>query len=188
LFLRKLDTTSLSQEDALKIVDARCCDISEEIDRIKQDNSSRDKFSRRILNGLYDLCYSSLILNASRLGYKEINERFAWEISQFDISTKYLSDFLAGLKYIEHRIPDEGQSERLMLKYYSYLWEIRRFLYECFNKCVLQNLEAFPLDLDSVDTEYYEMIASSIENSRITPSALSISRYYIQNSTPFFVD
>lgn len=188
LFLRKLDMTSLSPEDALKIVDARCCDISEEIDRINQDNSSRDKFSRRIINCLYDLCYSALILNASRLGYKDINERFAWELSQFNISTKYLSVFLAGLKYIEHRIPDDGQSERLMLKYYSYLWEIRRFLYECFNKSVLQNLEAFPLDLDSVDTEYYEMIASSIENSTIIPSALRASRYYIQNSTPFFVN
>lgn len=188
LFLRKLDMTSLSPEDALKIVDARCCDISEEIDRINQDNSSRDKFSRRIINCLYDLCYSALILNASRLGYKDINERFAWELSQFNISTKYLSVFLAGLKYIEHRIPDDGQSERLMLKYYSYLWEIRRFLYECFNKSVLQNLEAFPLDLDSVDTEYYEMIASSIENSTIIPSALRASRYYVQNSTPFFVN
>lgn len=188
LFLRKLDGDCLLPADALKIVDARCDDISGEIEKIQQNNSSRDKFSRRIINCLYDLCYASLILNAVRLGYIDTNERLAWEISQFNISTKYLSEFLEGLKYIGHKIPDEGQSERLMLKYYSYLWEIRRFLKECFNKKVLENLESFPLDLDSVDTEYYETVATSIENSSIMPSSLRVSRYYIQKSTPFFVN
>lgn len=125
LFLSKLDKDNLRKEDAVKIIETRCEDITLEIDRISEGNKSRDYISRRIVNGLYDLCYAVLVLNAINLGYTNVNERLAWELSQFNIETKYLSNFLKGLKYIGSRIPEEGQSERLMLKYYNYLWEIR---------------------------------------------------------------
>ena len=125
LFLRKLNRENLKKEDAIKIVQIRCEDISLEIDRIKNENKTRDNISRRIVNGLYDLCYAVLVLNAISLGYRDVNEKLAWELSQFNVETKYLSNFLKGLKYIGSRIPDSGQSERLMLKYYNYLWEIR---------------------------------------------------------------
>lgn len=42
------------------------------------------------MNGLYDLCYAVLVLNAINLGYKDVNEKLAWELSQFNIETKYL--------------------------------------------------------------------------------------------------
>ena len=188
LFLSKLNKDNLEKEDAIKIVKTRCEDISLEIDRIKNDNKSRDNISRRIVNGLYDLCYAVLVLNAINLGYTSVNERLAWELSQFNIETKYLSNFLKGLKYIGSRIPDDGQSERLMLKYYSYLWEIRKFLKNNFNIAVLGNLEAFPLHTDTLDTEYYEIVASSIAAIDLSPKAPTISRYYIQKKTPFFVN
>ena len=187
LFLNKLNKDNLRKDDAIKIVEARCEDISLEIDRINNDKKSRDNISRRIINGLYDLCYAVLILNAINLGYTNINERLAWELSQFNIKTKYLSNFLKGLKYIGSRIPKEGQSERLMLKYYNYLWEIRRFLKKYFNIAVLRNLEMFPLHTDTLDVEYYEMVASSICAIDLSPKAVRTFRYYIQKKTPFFV-
>ncbi len=188
LFLSKLNKDNLKKEDAIKIVNARCEDISLEIDKINDDNKSRDKISRRIVNGLYDLCYAVLVLNAMSLGYTDVNERFAWELAQFNIGTKYLTNFLKGLKYIGSRIPDEGQSERLMLKYYSYLWEIRRYLKTEVNIAVLDNLEKFPLHTDSLDAEYYEMIASSIATIDLLPTSVRTSRYYIQKKLPFFVN
>lgn len=188
LFLIKLNKDNLRKDDAIKIVKTRCEDISLEIDRINNDNKSRDNVSRRIVNGLYDLCYAVLVLNAINLGYTDVNERLAWELSQFNIETKYLSNFLKGLKYIGSRIPEEGQAERLMLKYYNYLWEIRRFLKNNFKISVLGNLEAFPLHTDTLDTEYYEMVASSIAATDLSPNELRTSRYYIQKKTPFFVN
>lgn len=188
LFLSKLNKDNLRKDDAIKIVKTRCEDISLEIDRINNDNKSRDNVSRRIVNGLYDLCYAVLVLNAINLGYTDVNERLAWELSQFNIETKYLSNFLKGLKYIGSRIPEEGQAERLMLKYYNYLWEIRRFLKNNFKISVLGNLEAFPLHTDTFDTEYYEMVASSIAATDLSPNELRTSRYYIQKKTPFFVN
>jgi len=188
LFLSKLNKDNLRKEDALKIIQTRCEDISLEIARINNDNKLRDNISRRIVNGLYDLCYAVLVLNAINLGYMDVNEKLAWELSQFNIETKYLSVFLKGLKYIGSRIPDEGQSERLMLKYYNYLWEIRRFLNNNFNISVLGNLEAFPLHTDTLDTEYYQMVALSIAEIDLSPKNVSTSRYYIQKKTPFFVN
>lgn len=188
LFMSKLDKDNLRKEEAVKIIETRCEDISLEIDRISDGNKSRDYISRRIVNGLYDLCYAVLVLNAINLGYMNVNERLAWELSQFNIETKYLSNFLKGLKYIGSRIPEEGQSERLMLKYYNYLWEIRRFLKTNFNIDVLRNLERFPLNTDTLDAEYYEMVASSICAIDLSPKAPRTSRYYIQKKTPFFVN
>ncbi len=117
LFLKKLDNQYLTEEDALKIIHYRCEEISGEIESISNNPKLRDTISRKIIKGLYDLCYAVMILNAVKLGYTDINEKLAWEVSQFRSETKYLYNFLKGLKYIGIRIPENGQSERLMLKY-----------------------------------------------------------------------
>lgn len=188
LFLNKLRNEILTKEDAIKIVKYRCKDISSEINRLKSEDKSRDYISNRIINGLYDLCYAVLILNAVKLGYEDVNERLAWEVAQFNIDTKYLCNFLKGIKYIGSRIPDDGQAERLMLKYYSYLWEIRRFLKNSYDIKVLDNLEEFPLNIDKIDEEYYKMVANSISSIDLTPKNPTIMRYYIQRKTPFFIN
>ena len=122
------------------------------------------------------------------VGYVNVNERLAWEISQLNIETKYLSDFLKGLKYVGAKIPDEGQSERLMLKYFNYFWEIRSFLKTKYNISVLENLEEFQLNTDTIDEKYYEMVASSICAMDLSSKTPSSSRYYIQKKIPFFVN
>ena len=188
LFLKKLENEYLTKEEALKIIDYRCEEISMEIDSISDNPELRDTISRKIIRGLYDLCYSVLILNAIKLGYTDINQKLAWEVSQFKSETKYLYNFLKGLKYIGIRIPKEGQSERLMLKYYNYLWEIRRFLKEDFDIEVLDNLSKFPLSMDTLDAEYYELVAGIIAKTDLTPRNVRTSRYYIQKIVPFFVD
>lgn len=126
--------------------------------------------------------------NAVKLGYTDINQKLAWEVSQFKSETKYLYNFLRGLKYIGIRIPEEGQSERLMLKYYNYLWEIRKFLKMNFGIEVLDNLSKFPLDMDTLDEEYYELVAANIASADLTPKNVRVSRYYIQKTVPFFVN
>lgn len=188
LFLNKLRNEVLTKEDAIKIIKRRCEDISSEINRFKIEGKSRDYISNRIVNGLYDLCYAVLILNAIKLGYEDVYERLAWELAQFNVETKYLCNFLKGIKYVGSRIPEDGQAERLMLKYHSYLWEIRRFLRNNYNIKVLDNLEGFPLNTDKLDEEYYEMVAHSIFYIDLTPKNPTVTRYYIQRKTPFFVN
>lgn len=95
----------------------RVCDelITESIDKMDILNVIRDDVSKRILLQLYGLCTATLVLNALNNGHGKVNLQLAWERSLLNIETKYLGTFLRGLKYIDNTIPDDGQSERLML-------------------------------------------------------------------------
>lgn len=57
-----------------------------------------------------------------------------------------------------------------------------------YNKSILENLEKFPLELDTVDLEYYEKVAKQIENIDLTSKNVRVSRYYVQKIIPFFVN
>lgn len=186
-FVIKLSENECSRNDMERVI--RICDdqITESIDRMNILNTTRDDISRRILTQLNDLCTATLVLNALNSGYEKVNLQLAWERSLLHIETKYLGTFLRGLKYIDHRIPDEGQSERLMLKYYNFLWQIRKFLGDNYGITVLYNLEKFPLKTDKLDDEYYELVADAVNAADLSPRALRTSRFYVQKKTPFYV-
>ena len=128
--VNQLERHSYSFEEAKRIVEACDEEITESIDNLSILNKNRDNISRRILTRLNDLCISALLLNAMKDGYQSPNAGFAWEYSLLRANTKYLGNFYRGLQYIGRRIPEEGQAERLMLKYYSFMWQIRQSLYE----------------------------------------------------------
>lgn len=86
-----------------------------------------------------------------------------------------------------HYTQDGDASERLMLKYYEYLHRIRSLLQDNCGVSVLENLEAFPVDLDSSLREYHEKIAARIEAIRSARPDGRPKRYYIHKTRPFFV-
>lgn len=91
-------------------------------------------------------------------------------------------------KSSSHYTLDGDASERLMLKYYEYLYRIRRLLHDNCGLSVLVNLEDFPIDLDPSLQEYHEKIAARIEAIRSMPPDRSTQdRYYIHKIRPFFV-
>lgn len=186
-FVSKLDDSEYTITDIEKII--RACDeqITESIDRFELFNATRDDVSRRMLNRLNDLCVATLLMNTISAGFERASLQLAWERSLLSIETKYLGVFLRGLKYIGHRVPDDGQSERLMLKYYDFLWQIRQFLHQKYDISVLRNLEKFPHNIDEVDTQYYELVAKAINTVDLRASQLTMSRYYVQKQTPFFI-
>lgn len=87
-----------------------------------------------------------------------------------------------------HYTLDGDASERLMLKYYEYLYRIRRLLHDSCGVAILSNLEAFPVELDPSLREYYEKISDRIEAGRsVSSKNISSDRYYIHSTRPFFV-
>lgn len=100
----------------------------------------------------------------------------------------YLSRFHHFLQVsVSHRTLEEENSERLMLKYYEYLFYIKRFLDKEYSLEVLSNLEQFPLEIDDSFKEYYEKIAQKIEQYK-TPirNGFRFDRFYIKKIKPFF--
>ncbi len=186
-FVNKLSEKELCKTEIDKIIVA--CDkfITSGIDLIDNPEYTRDDVANYILPRLYDMCRSALLLNSLKLGNKKTNLQLAWEQAMLKIETQYLATFLKGLKYIEDREPDKGQSERLMLKYYNFLWQIRDFLKKEYGIFVLHNLEKFPLNIDKLDEKYYEVVANTIKSSKIIHQKLGGSRFYIIKKTPFFV-
>lgn len=91
-------------------------------------------------------------------------------------------------KSASHYTLDGDASERLMLKYYEYLYRTRSLLKQQYGVEILTNLEDFPLDLDPSLREYHEKIAERIEAVRLSKTEKnSSSRYYIHKVRPFFV-
>lgn len=109
------------------------------------------------------------------------------------ISSKAKLNFLVRFhkliqKSASHYTLDGDASERLMLKYYEYLYRTRSLLKIKYGVEILANLEEFPLDLDPSLREYHEKIAECIEAMRLGKPEKSISyHYYIHKVRPFFV-
>lgn len=88
---------------------------------------------------------------------------------------------------ISHYKPTEENSERLMLKYYEYLFKIREKMRTYYKLELLQNLEQFPLNTDPKFTEYYQKIANEIDKYSIEDQRNSDS-YYIHKVKSFFMN
>lgn len=88
-----------------------------------------------------------------------------------------------------HYTLDEENSERLMLKYYEYLLQIRTFLKKTYDIDSLHNICDFPIQTDSNLNEYYEKISVVINQSAKSREESSYKdRFYIQKIKPFFVN
>ena len=152
----------------------------------------RDLLSQNVLSQLRNLVEGIVVfLNEGsadgEFHYDKVDSAIAF------VSSKGKLNFLARFhkliqKSASHYTLDGDASERLMLKYYEYLYRTRSLLKVKFGFEILNNLEEFPLDLDPSLKEYHEKIADRIEAVRLSkPENSSKSRYYIHKVRPFFV-
>lgn len=186
-FVKQLESREYGKEDVIKIITARCESIFEAIQTGTLLHDTRDRISRKIFTELNDLCKGTLLLNGL-LRYDFVNLRAAWELALLDIRTKFLSTFLQGLRYIGIRVPEEGQYERLMSKYYGFLWKIRVYLREFHGLSLLENLEDLPSTVNEEDEAYNRLLADAIESVSHTRNSVTTDRYYVQKNTPFYVE
>lgn len=118
--------------------------------------------------------------------YSSIVASLQYVASRGDL--KFLMQFHNMLQIsVSHSIPDEDNSVRLLLKYHEWLIRIREYAKRAFGLSLLGNIEDYPWDDDDSLEEYYEKIASAIENCLHTTNKPN-TRYYIHKSKPFFVN
>ena len=188
-FVNQLERNSYSEIEVKRIIQVCDEEITESIDKLDIFNQNRDNISKRILTRLNDLCVSALLLNAMQDECQHPSIALAFEHSILNVETRYLGNFYRGLQYIGRRIPDDGQSERLMLKYYNFMWQIRKFLKESYNISILKNLESFLeyAEIDELDKQYYDLVSKSFNNAKYELKRFSDIRYYVQKKTPFYI-
>lgn len=176
----------------MQIIDTAILTIDKAISKNIElfDDSERGLLSQNILSQLRNFL-EHIALKAFSNGqnientYENIEKANAYVKSRSDL--KFLNKFHKFLQPVaSHYTLDEENSERLMLKYYEYLLKIKSYLKKTHNLDVLENIDKFPIDIDSTTKEYYEKIAQKINLPKITSSYNE--RYYIQKIKPFFVD
>lgn len=102
--------------------------------------------------------------------------RFAWQLHRFLQKT------------LSHYTPSVDSSERLLLRYYEYLLQLKQYAAEELNIEVLTNVEKFPLDIDPGLSVYYRQIAECIDAFLLSSSPkIEKNRYYVHGVKPFFV-
>jgi len=185
-FMKQLETREYTIKDVLTVIEKRCKKISQEIAEGNEQLETRDQISERMITYLKDVCEGTLLANSLKY-YRYTNLRAAWELALTDIDTKFLAGFLEGLRYIGLRLPEEGQYERLMVKYRSFLWQIRDLLFNSFNISVLPNLEDYPMEINEEDQEFNNLVAYSIESVQQSGNPITNNRYYIQKKEPFYI-
>ncbi len=158
----------------------------------KFDDSERGLLSQNILSQLRNLV-EHVSLKAYANGadiennYDNICAANAFVSARGNL--KFLNKFYNLLQITaSHYTLNEENSERLMLKYYEYLIKIKSFLKKTYGLDILNNIDEFPIKLDSALKEYYENIAEKINTPSQTKTKSDYNdRCYIQKIKPFFV-
>ena len=184
--MKQLENRPYKKTDIISIIKRRCQNISEAIENGEILHQSRDKISSKILTELYDLCKATLLLNATH-DQESVTLRIAWETALLNIESKFLASFYRGLQYIGLRVPEDGQNERLMIKYFDFLWKTRKYLEEKHQIFTLQNLEDFPQEQPSEDEEFNRLVAEAIEKVSGMHCRPESRRYYIQHKKHFYI-
>lgn len=153
-------------------------------------NLSRGVVSQDILSRLMDFTEHIMLKLYSPLNEiddSKENITLAIEYAQTNYELKKLYRFHNFLQTVSINYTlDEDNSERLMLKYYRYLIEIKKLVKEHLGLQVLHNLYKFPLNLDTTLKEYHQKIAEKVEKYHF-PMPCDNNRYYIEKVSPFFI-
>jgi hypothetical protein len=155
---------------------------------------SRGALSQDILKNLRDFVEAISVKACGEIEYHHtIFKSKAKSQTLANPKLKFLSTFHRYLEQtVSHYLPDEENSERLMLKYYEYLLRIKSFLKNTYNFDVLENIDKFPIYRDRTLQEYYDKISLKINRLVVVTHRVSgeinSERYYIKKIKPFFVN
>lgn len=161
--------------------------ISENIEELA---GNRKLMSKNVIKQLRDLTEGVIVRAHTKSGdttydHDAIKAGTSW-IGSSGKKFNFLHRFHKLLQQSESHYTFDGDvSERLMLKYYTYLLRIRALLRDEFGLRVLANLEDFPIDLDPSLREYHEKIAARIDAAALlAPSEGKEDHFYVQSVRP----
>lgn len=88
-----------------------------------------------------------------------------------------------------HYIENDDGAERLMLKYYKFLIQLKQLIIQKYKINILNNITKFPINLDKTFSDYYKKIALILDKINIEEKKkLNSEKYYVQKVKPFFAN
>lgn len=86
---------------------------------------------------------------------------------------------------VSHFTPSEEGAERLMLKYYRFILQLKKALYDRYGIVIINNIDSFLEDLDEQTKDYYYKVAQQIELNKTMPDSHNFDNYYVDKIKPF---
>ncbi len=175
-------------EEHIQTVDKAICDNIEAVHKL-----SRGLVSQNILGQFRNLVEHIAVkiyaeTHDGYIDYETIPNAVAYLKSNNEFY--FLRKFHGLLqKSRSHYTPDNEGAERLLLKYYEYLLQIKDFMQRRYGMEILHNICDFPIDMDDTLQQYYEKIVDKLMIPRFADDYERKSeRFYIQKSKAFFVN
>lgn len=91
-------------------------------------------------------------------------------------------------KSVSHFTPTEDGAERLILKYYKYMLQLKKVMKERYDIEILTNLSLFLLNTDDMTEDYYNKVAQQIDKIDSSTASSNPDNYYIDRIKPFFIN
>ena len=89
---------------------------------------------------------------------------------------------------VSHFTPSEDGAERLLIKYYKYLIQLKKLVWDRYKMVILKNINCFVDDTDTKTKEYYSKVAESISGINEYTSHSDLDNYYVDRIKPFFIN
>lgn len=176
-----------SVDEQIRILDKAICRHIEDY----ENQGDKGFLSQNILGNLRHFVEAVSVKSSGQNEYSyDLFQNIAKNYVASRAELKFLKIFHKYLqKTVSHYLPNEENSERLMLKYYDYLLKIKFLLKDKYGISVLENIDKFPIVNDPSLQVYYEKIALEIDKPISTRKRSNYEeRYYIRKIKPFFVD
>ena len=116
-------------------------------------------------------------MDINKVAKKLINRNPYQFIGRFD---KYLR------KSLSHFTPNEDGAERLSIKYYPYLFNLKKLMRDNYGVEILENIHCFVPNTDNQTQDYYDKIAEVLRRTSSIDSDDDYDNYYIHRVIPFF--
>jgi len=153
----------------------------------KISDIERGFYSQNILKKLRDFVEHTALLiysNGNDIDNSYENIKNALSFLRRKGQFRFLSKFHKFLqKVASHYTVDEDSAERLMLKYYENLLQLKNFLKENYNLEVLKNIDKPKIGIHGNHDAYYEKITQKLNTFLRVETRKD--RYYIQKIKPF---
>jgi len=167
--------------------DAIEANLKEGLDRGKLSTNILSHL-RNLVEAVFFMLYEQDNHVSAEFEWQNIQKAVAYCKSKPKYKTLYKFHNLLQVS-VSHYTLDTNNSERLMLKYYEYLLEIKDLVKLALRIDILSHLHLFPISQDKTFDEYYSKIAFNIlKLSRENYYTNFDERFYVEKVKPFFVN
>ena len=184
-------------DEALQYIDAKIVDTNNTINKIIEDNiDDRDYMSKNTLSNLrylVEYCFFRVYITDKVQGYIKYNHENNKQSIKYMKSCANMRELRALHGFLQistsHSLPNGDGSSRVMIKYLSYLIELKNFMYKKYGIIILDNLYSFPLNIEKNMEEYYQQISNHIKTVALNKNkGVIANQYYVRKVKPIIID